>query len=152
MLVVTPMKVTTNLWTSDLFHVAMMSFSFHSCLHCWSHSWIYIWRSVPPCSKANCNINFNIKWFHHNKGCGTTPAEPHVRNVNEGRRPRGGRGSGGSCARSTLETGANFFHLCLLQSFATYSKPYWNPVPMTTFTPNKSKIKPKRHLNCLIPL
>ena len=145
MLVVTPMKVTTNLWTSDLFPVAMMSFSFHSCLHCWSHSWIYIWTSVPPCSKANCDINFNIKRVHHNKGCGTTPAEPHVRNVNEGRRPGGGRGSGGSCARSTLETG-------LLQSFATYSKPYRNPVPMTTFTPNKSKIKPKRHLNCLIPL
>ena len=118
MLVVTPMKVTTNLWTSDLFPVAMMSFSFHSCLHCWSHSWIYIWRSVPPCSKANCNINFNKKRFHHNKGCGATPAEPHVGNVNDGRRPGwgGGRGEGGSCAHSTLETGANFFHLRLLQS------------------------------------
>ena len=117
MLVVTTMKVTTNLWTSDLFPVVMMSFSFHSCLHCWSHSWIFIWRSVPSCSKANCNINFNIKRFHHNKGCGTTPAEPHVRNVNDGLRPRGGGGGGwGLCARSTLETGANFFHLRLLQS------------------------------------
>ena len=68
------------------------------------------------------------------------PAEPHIRNVNKGRRPGGGwKGGGGSCAWTTLETGAK----CLPPT----------QKPMTTFIPNKSKIKPKRHLtcNCLIP-
>ena len=104
--------------------------------------------SVPPCSKVNCNINFNIKRFHQNKGCGTTPAEPHIRNVNKGRRPGGGRGvmcpdhPRNRCELFPPLSTSKFCHL-----LKTLLKPF---NPMTTIIPNKSKIKPKRHLNCLI--
>ena len=91
----------------------------------WNHSWKCIWRSVPPCSKASCNINFNIKWFHQNKGCGTTPAESHIRNVNKGWKHRGG----GFMSPDHPRNRCKFFpFLSTTKFFATNSKTYWNPV------------------------
>ena len=72
MLVVLPIKVyKTNLVTSDLFPVVMMSFNTAASLLLEP----LINMNLMICHtlfKANCHINFNIKRFCLNRGCGTT--------------------------------------------------------------------------------
>ena len=92
----------TNLWTYDLYPVAIMSFSLHSCLHHWSHSWTCIWRSVPPCSRQITTlilISKDFAWIRVvEQQWGEIPSclqnnsllggKPHSRGVSKGWRPK----------------------------------------------------------------
>ena len=72
MLVVLPMKVyKTNLVTSDLFPVVMMSFNTGAPLLLESLINMHL-TICHTLFKTNCHINFNIERFGLNRGCGTT--------------------------------------------------------------------------------
>ena len=72
MLVVLPMKVyKTNLVTSGLFPVIMTSFNTAASLLLEPLINMHL-MICHTLFKTNCHINFNIKRFCLNRGCGTT--------------------------------------------------------------------------------
>ena len=72
MLVVLPMKVyKTNLVTSDLLPVVMTSFNTAASLLLEPLINMYL-MICHTLFKTNCHINFNMKRFGLNRGCGTT--------------------------------------------------------------------------------
>ena len=82
MLVALPKKVyKTNLVTSDLFPVVMTSFNTATSLllEPLINMHLTIYHTL---FKTNCHINFNIKRFCRNRGCGTTAGWKTFLNVN----------------------------------------------------------------------
>ena len=72
MLVVLPIKVyTTNLVTSDLLPVVMTSFNTAASLLLEPLINMHL-MICHTLFKTNCHINFNIKRFGLDRGCGTT--------------------------------------------------------------------------------
>ena len=71
MLVALPMKVyKTNLMTSDLFPVVMKSFKTAALIVGATHK--HASDDLPHPVQDKCHVNFNIKRFCLNRGCGTT--------------------------------------------------------------------------------
>ena len=120
MLVVTPMKVTNppmNLWWCPLVFTAasIVGATHEYTSECLSH----------PVQKQIATLISASKDFRIRKRF----EEQHQPNLTSGMSIKaGGLGEGGgSCARTTLETGANFFHLCLLKRFCHRLKTLLKP-------------------------